>query len=131
MFVGEYQHSLTSGKRLALPKKIRAEIADEEIILAKGFELCIAGYDKKTWENTAKQELLTPVSDSRGREIRRQMFSGAQIMAIDAQGRVVLPDNLLAWAGIKGDVAVIGAGDHFEIWDSNIWKNYLKRIEEK
>ena len=131
MFLGEYRHNLTSGKRLALPKKIRTEISGEEVILTKGFEPCIAGFDKRTWEESAGQELAMPVSDLKGREIRRQLFSGANTMELDDQGRVVLPENLLKWAGIKEEMTVVGAGDHFEIWDSQTWETYLRGIESK
>jgi len=131
MFLGEYKHNLTTGKRLALPKKIREQITGDEVVLAKGFELCIFGFAKEAWNEVAKQELLVPISENRGREIRRQMFAGAQIIDIDIQGRVVLPDPLVSWAEIKGEMTVIGAGDHFEVWDSAIWKNYLEKIEAK
>jgi len=131
MFLGEYKHNLTTGKRLALPKKIREQITGDEVVLAKGFEPCIFGFAKEAWNEAAKQELLVPISENRGREIRRQMFAGAQIIDIDIQGRVVLPDPLVSWAKIKGEMTVIGAGDHFEVWDSAIWKNYLEKIEAK
>lgn len=131
MFLGEYRHNLTSGKRLALPKKIRTEITGDEVVLTKGFEPCIAGYDKKTWEESVGQELTTPVSDLKGREIRRQLFSGANTTELDEQGRIVLPDNLLNWAGVKGEMVVIGAGDHFEIWNSNAWEKYINEVESK
>jgi MraZ protein len=131
MFLGEYKHSLTTGKRLALPKKIREQIKGDEVVLAKGFEPCIFGFDRQTWDEAAKQELLVPISESRGREIRRQMFAGAQVVDIDVQGRVVLPDPLISWAGIKGEMTVIGAGDHFEIWEEGKWSQYLKKIEKE
>lgn len=131
MFLGEYKHNLTAGRRLALPKKIREQITGDEVVLAKGFEPCIFGFDRQTWGEAAKQELLVPISESRGRDIRRQMFAGAQVVDIDVQGRVVLPDSLMTWAGIKGEMTVIGAGDHFEIWDSQTWKQYLSEIEKK
>ncbi|MFZ5366450.1 MAG: division/cell wall cluster transcriptional repressor MraZ [Patescibacteria group bacterium] len=131
MFLGEYKHNLTTGKRLALPKKIREQITGDEVVLAKGFEPCIFGFDRKTWDEAAKQELLVPISEGRGREIRRQMFAAAEVVDIDVQGRVVLPDTLVSWAGIKGEMTVIGAGDHFEVWDSDTWKTYLEKIETK
>ncbi len=130
MFLGEYKHNLTSGKRLALPKKIRYEVAGNEVVLTKGFEPCIFGFDRKTWDEAAKQELVVPISEKKGREIRRQMFAGAQMAGIDAQGRVVLPEGLISWAKIKDEMIVIGAGDHFEIWDPEIWKDYSGQLRE-
>ncbi len=131
MFLGEFKHNLTAGKRLALPKKIREQIVGNEVLLAKGFEPCIFGFTGEAWSETARQELTVPISEARGRQIRRQMFAGAQVIGIDVQGRVVLPETLIEWAKIKGELTVIGAGDHFEIWDSTSWKKYLTKIENQ
>lgn len=124
MFLGEYKHNLTKGNRLALPSKIRSEIKAEEIVLARGFEECILGYQKTTWEEISKTELAKPVSEEEARRIRRQLFPGAVLVEIDQQGRVVIPKNLLGYAKIKTEVVVIGAGDHFEIWEESSWQKY-------
>jgi len=36
MFLGEYNPNLTEGSRLALPKKMREQIASDQIVLTKG-----------------------------------------------------------------------------------------------
>lgn len=127
MFLGEYKHNLTKGNRLALPSKIRAEIEMNEIVLARGFEACILGYQKSTWEEMSKAELTKPVSEEEARKIRRQLFPGAILIEIDQQGRVVIPKNLLDYAKIKVAAVVIGAGDHFEIWEESTWENYKEK----
>lgn len=124
MFLGEYKHNLTKGNRLALPSKIRSEIEAQEIVLARGFEDCILGYQKTTWEEISKAELAKPVSEEEARRIRRQLFPGAILVEIDQQGRIVIPKNLLDYAKIKTEVIVIGTGDHFEIWEESSWQKY-------
>jgi len=131
MFLGEYKHNLTKGNRLALPSKIRSAIAGKEIVLAKGFEFCILGYPKSTWEEMAKAELAKPVSEKEARRIRRQLFSGAVLVEVDQQGRVVVPRTLLEYAGIENQVLLIGAGDYFEIWEETSWRAYLEKIEKE
>lgn len=124
MFLGEYKHNLTKGNRLALPSRIRGEIDSQEIVLARGFEACILAYQKSTWEEMSKAELAKPVSEEEARKIRRQLFSGAILIEIDQQGRIVMPKNLLDHAKIKATAVVIGAGDHFEIWEESSWQKY-------
>jgi len=131
MFLGEYKHNLTKGNRLALPSKIRSAVAGNKIVLAKGFEACILGYQKTAWGQMAKTELAKPVSETEARRIRRQLFAGAVSVEIDQQGRIVIPGNLLEYAGIKNEAVVIGAGDHFEIWEETKWNLYLKKIEKE
>ena len=52
------------------------------------------------------------------------MFSGAVDASIDEQGRFVIPQSLKGYAELDKNIVVIGAGDHFEIWDKRNWENY-------
>ena len=128
MFLGEYQVSFDKEKgRLALPRKIREELKEGKVVLTRGFENCIFGYHPSRWEEAAQEQLKIPVTDPRGREIRRYLFSAAMVCEFDNQGRLVLPKYLLEQAGITNEVTIIGAGDHFELWESRRWEEYLKK----
>jgi len=52
----------------------------------------------------------------------------ARRVEIDKQGRVRLPENLLTWVGLSGDVALIGVKDHLEVWDDEAWAEYLRQL---
>ncbi|MBI4039579.1 division/cell wall cluster transcriptional repressor MraZ [Candidatus Daviesbacteria bacterium] len=130
MFLGQYQPNLDQKARIILPKKIRKAIDGREIIVARGFEQCIFGFEKKVWQDRTDKELLQPITDATSRNNRRYLFSGASLVELDQQGRFVIPRNLITFAHITKDVMVIGAGDHFEIWDSKTWENYQTRLEQ-
>jgi MraZ protein len=122
LFLGEYDHALDDRGRVTLPRKIRQEIGEKELILAKGFDPCIFGFDKESWEREAAKHLEAPVTDMKARDLRRYLFAGAQKADIDKLGRILLPAQLKEYAFVSKDVIVIGAGDHFEIWDTAHWK---------
>ncbi|MEK7543824.1 MAG: division/cell wall cluster transcriptional repressor MraZ [Patescibacteria group bacterium] len=128
LFLGEYDHSLDDRGRVTLPRKIRQEIEERELVLAKGFEPCIFGFDRESWEREAAKHLDTPVTNEEGRKIRRYMFAGAQKSEIDKLGRILLPAQLKDYASIAREIMVIGAGDHFEIWDRIRWEEYAKNL---
>lgn len=127
-YLGEFRHNLTEKNRLALPKQIRIEIEGYEVILAQGFDKCIVGYDLVRWKQTAAQPLSIPEFEEQGRNLRRKVFATARVAELDAQGRVVLPDTHLEWADLKGrlgeEIVIVGAGDHFEIWQKARWEEY-------
>jgi MraZ protein len=124
LFLGEYEHALDDRGRITLPRKIRQELDERDVVLTRGFDTCIFGFDKSSWEREAGKHLETPVTDSEARSLRRYLFSGAQKAEIDKLGRILLPAQLKEYASISRDVTVIGAGDHFEIWDIEHWKAY-------
>ena len=124
LFLGEYDHALDERGRVTLPRKIRQELDEREVVLSRGFDRCIFGFDKVSWEKEAGKQLEAPVTESKAREVRRYMFSGAQKAEIDKLGRILLPAQLKEYASINRDVIIIGAGDHFELWDTTLWKSY-------
>ena len=124
LFLGEYDHALDDRGRITLPRKIREELDARELVLTRGFDTCIFGFDRASWEREAGKHLETPVTDAAARGLRRYLFSGAQKADIDKLGRILVPAQLKEYASISRDVTVIGAGDHFEIWDKEKWRTY-------
>lgn len=128
MFLGSYVTSFdTKSRRIALPKKIRDYLATSEIILSFGFEKCIFGFSGPDWEKESIKQTEQPLTARSARDTRRFIFSSARSIQFDSQGRLVVPVDLLSYAEVKKPI-VIGAGDHFEIWDETIWNNYQKQI---
>ena len=132
MFLGTYNPNLIGKGRIALPKKIRNELVGERLVLTIGFEKCIFGFSEKSWEEIVKPELSRPLfSDAEGRNLRRKMCMEAMVITLDSQGRFVIPEGMIRYASLGDNLTIIGAGDHFEIWNNETWNNYLKTIEAK
>jgi len=131
MFLGEYQPNITEGSRIALPKKLREQVRGDDLILSKGFEKCIFVYDKEDWVLEAQKQVENPISDAKTRDLKRYMYAGASESTIDSQGRIVLPAGLLAYAEINKKTAVVGAGDHVEIWDLDNWNAQIGKISQE
>ena len=131
MFLGSYRPSFDrQTRRLALPKKIRDYLATSQIILSYGFDRCVFGFDTKSWEKESEKQLASPITDRNARSNRRFFFSSARVVDLDNQGRFVIPGDLLIWAKITNPV-VIGAGDHFEIWQEMLWEEQKRRLEKQ
>jgi len=124
VFFGEFLVNFTGPGRLVLPKKIRELLKGDTFILTKGFDFCLAGFDKEDWETRAKDLLNVSLLNQENLDKRRRLFSSVVYMQIDEQGRFIIPKNLLIYADLKKEVIIIGAGDHFEIWDKEKWFNY-------
>ncbi|KKR57440.1 MAG: Cell division protein MraZ [Candidatus Curtissbacteria bacterium GW2011_GWA1_40_47] len=129
MFLGSYRPSFNlKSRRIALPKKLRDYLATSKIILSFGFEKCIFGFDIKAWEKESARSVGLPLTERSARDIRRFIFSGAEHIKLDDQGRFVIPNSLLEYAQIKKPT-IIGAGDHFEIWDESIWQGHKDKLQ--
>lgn len=123
VFIGEFQVSFTGLGRIVLPKKIRELLKGNSFIVTKGFDKCLAGFDKQDWEDRANELLQVSLLEQENLAKRRFVFSSAMNLEIDEQGRFVIPRSLLEFAGLSKKVVIIGVGDHFEIWDEESWKS--------
>lgn len=133
MFLGTYRAKFIDKNRLVMPAKLRDEIGKERIVLTVGFEECIFGFREKDWQEVISPELAKPLfSDSQSRDLRRKMCFNAQIVELTSLARFVIPENMVHFAKInKQEVTIIGAGDHFEIWESKKWEEYEKKLKIK
>jgi MraZ protein len=130
VFFGEYTVSVTEGGRIAIPKKIRENVKGDVFVLTKGFDICLAGFDREDWNKRTQDLMTVSLLDKENIDKRRMLFSGANEIVIDDQGRLVIPKALSEFMGLESDkVKVVGVGDHFEIWDEARWQEYVKKVE--
>lgn len=130
MFLGEHPTTLDAKRRLYLPKKIRDFLENSELVFSRGFESCIFVWLRQEWERSNQRNLENPITDLTARNVRRYLFSGAEILKEDKLGRFLVPEHLTKHAHLKSEVVLIGAGDHFEIWDKELWNQYLLLLEK-
>lgn len=128
MFIGEYKHNIDDKGRLALPAKFRHDLGDGAVV-TRGLDNCLFLYTKKEWEKLAEKLAALPFSQSNSRAFSRLMLAGAMDVEFDKQGRVVLPEYLRQFAGLKKGVTIAGLYTRLEIWDEETWNKYKLQTE--
>lgn len=133
LFVGEYEVVLGDNGRVVIPKKIREALGrTNTFILTKGFDSCLSGFRNEDWEKGTKELIGPSILEMKRVEMKRHLFSSSVSIEIDDQGRIVIPKNLVDYAGLTGRrVVIIGVGAHFEIWNWEKWQKYLISIKPK
>ena len=129
MLIGQYEHTIDNKKRLALPAKFRGELGDK-VIITKGIESCLVVYTEKEFKIMSEKLSNLTISQSEARSFTRIMLAGAMEVGLDKLGRVLIPDYLKKYAGLKKDVVICGLSNRVEIWDSEEWLSYTKKAEK-
>lgn len=130
MLIGEFHHSIDSKKRLSLPAKFRKDLG-EKIVITKGFEDCLVIYTAKEWEAIAGKLSSLPVSQFEARGYARFVLGGAMEAELDKLGRILIPDYLIKYAGLKKNAIVCGLSSRLEIWDEEKWMDYKNKVESE
>jgi len=130
MFIGEYYYNLDTKGRMAIPSKIRNQVG-ETLIITRGLDSCLFLYEKKDWEQLAEKIKNLPLSQANSRAFARLMLAGAMEVAIDGQGRILIPDYLRNYADLKKKIVLVGVYDRLEIWDEDNWNTYKNKTERE
>ncbi len=130
MFIGEYKHSVDEKGRMAVPSKFRVTLSKGAVV-TRGLDNCLFLYTKEEWKKLVENISSLPVQKQKSRAFARLMLAGAMDVAIDSQGRILIPEYLRSFAGIKKEVTVAGLYNRLEIWDSKFWDIYKKKTEKE
>jgi len=130
MFIGEYNHILDDKGRVAVPVKFRA-LLKEGAVVTKGLDNCLFLYTKNEWQELAVKLSKLPIGPANTRAFSRLMLAGAMAVDFDNQGRIMLPEYLRKFAGLKKKLVIAGLYNRLEIWDETAWNKYKQGTEKK
>ena len=130
MFIGEYSLSVDEKGRLSIPVKHR-RLLSRGATVTRGLDSALFLYTNAEWLKLAKKLAELPFSRTNTRAFSRLMLAGAMEAPVDRQGRIILPDYLRKFAGIKKRVVVTGLYNRLEIWDQAKWEAYKKQTEKR
>jgi MraZ protein len=121
VFLGEYEHSLDSKGRLAVPAKFRLRLG-EGAVITRGLDGCLIIYPSDKWQEIAERLDQLPSTHLAARIYKRFVFSGASECDFDRQGRVLIPAFLREYAGIGDTAMVVGQYSVVEVWGRDRWE---------
>lgn len=127
MFYGEFIHSIDRKGRIILPAKFR-EVAKahfiEKFYVTRGLDKCLFVFSEEEWRTQENKFKALSFTKQQARTFNRLYFSGAVEITFDTQGRVLLPQYLKEYAGVRKDVVIVGVSNRIEIWAKDIWEEY-------
>ncbi len=123
MFLGQYAYTIDSKGRVTIPARFREEL-EETVVVTRGLDRCLAIYPLDVWENIAQKVTALPITDPRGRTLRRIFFADAAQVEPDRQGRVLLPERLRSYAGLAPteEAVIVGLDRFMEVWNPERWE---------
>ncbi len=130
MFIGSFKYSIDAKGRVSIPAKLRKYVANEAndtFVMTRGTAQCIDIYPLDQWKDLAAEKLtkLNTFNPQEAMFIRMFLQEAAED-SLDSQSRLLLPKNLIDYAGIKKEVFILGAVKKIELWNPEIYEAYIK-----
>ena len=130
-FTGNIDAKVDEKGRVFVPSSFRKILQREDsqglIMRRDVFQRCLVLYPQEVWN--AQVDAITArtnMFDRQGRDALRRFVAGAEAIALDSGGRMLIPRRYLEETGIKTEVRFIGVDDTIEIWERQAAEALLK-----
>jgi MraZ protein len=130
MFSGRYDYAIDDKSRVSIPAKFREVLAanyDMRLVLTN-LESCIVAYPYQKWVSVQEGISSHPSPSPAHRNFQRFFFSGVFECPIDKLGRILIPQSLKTYAGIRKDVTIAGLTHKIEIWAHERFEEQMEKV---
>lgn len=132
-FRGRFEGKLDEKGRVFLPTSIRSSLksSKQKLVVtngySKGFKY-LDVYPFLVWKGL--EDKISKMSSLKTEVLAFQRFyiSGGQTLELDKAQRVLLPQDLRTYSGIKDTILFVGMGDKFEIWAKDQWNKLYESL---
>jgi MraZ protein len=111
----------------ALKKQWSSVVNDGFVLKRAVFQSCIELYPLSEWEVTMQKVNNLNRFKKKNNDFIRRFNAGVKFVELDVSGRLLVPKNLISFAGISKDIVLSPAVNIIEIWDKD---NYEKAIDD-
>ncbi len=129
--IGTYECKADAKGRVMLPSALQKQLAP---MLEKGFVLkravfqpCLELYPMEEWEQLMLKINKLNRFSRKNNDFVRRFTAGVKVIELDTTGRLLIPKDLISFAGISKEIVLSSAINIVEIWDKN---NYEKAIDD-
>ncbi|WP_397363714.1 division/cell wall cluster transcriptional repressor MraZ [Olleya sp. R77988] len=129
--IGTYECKVDAKGRLMLPAALKKQLAPE---LQNGFVLkravfqeCLELYPMQEWNALMQNVNKLNRFKKKNNDFIRRFTAGVKMVEVDANGRLLIPKDLIGFASITKDIVMSSAVNIVEIWDKT---KYEKAIDD-
>jgi len=130
-FEGQYVHTLDGKKRVTIPSDWREAAGNPVWCVLPGVNFkCLYVVTAREMAQRLEKVRAASVANVQAQKFMRDFFSRADRVALDAQGRIRVKDELLDFAGILNQMVLVGTGSRFELWSPESWNEQSSQLDQ-
>ncbi len=129
--IGTYECKADAKGRLMMPvafkKQLSLVLQDGFVLKRSVFQPCLELYPMAEWNLLMQKMNKLNRFKKKNNDFIRRFTAGVKVVEIDTAGRLLIPKDLIGFAGITKDLVLSSAVNIVEIWDKD---QYEKAIED-
>ncbi len=135
LFLSTYINKVDAKGRVSVPAPFRVALAREgvsSLVLFKSYRIqaiegCTLERMTRLSESVDQLDLFSDAQD----DLSATLFAEALHLNCDADGRILMPESMRAFAGITQQAAFVGRGATFQIWEPKILESHQQAARER
>ena len=133
-FIGTYDCKADAKGRVMLPVALKNQmspILNQGFVIKRSvFQPCLELYPIEEWNKLMEKMKRKNRFKRKNANFIRSFSAGVKTVEIDANGRLLIPKNLVEIANIKKEVVLTSAINIVEIWDKDSYEKVLEDTAE-
>ena len=119
--LGTYECKADSKGRIMLPaplkKQVAAVISDGFVVKRSVFNKCLEIHPMSEWNKIVNQVNQLNRFIKKNNDFIRSYMSGLKIVNLDSSSRILIPKDLIVFAGLEKQIVLSSSVNIIEVWD--------------
>ncbi len=127
--IGTYECKVDAKGRLMVPSALKKQLApmmQEGFVIKRAvFQNCLELYPMEEWNVLMKKMNGLNRFKKKNNDFIRRFTAGVKTVEVDTNGRLLIPKDLVGFAGIEKEIVLSSAINIVEIWDKDKYEQAL------
>ena len=127
--IGTYECKLDAKGRLMIPvalkKQLSASLQDGFVLKRSVFQPCLELYPMSEWNVMMNKINKLNRFVKKNNDFIRRFTAGVKMVEVDDLGRLLVPKDLVSFAGLSKDIVLSSAVNIVEVWDKEAYEKSI------
>lgn len=127
--IGTYECKVDAKGRMMVPSALKKQLSpllqDGFVLKRSVFQSCLELYPMEEWNKLMQKINGLNRFKKKNNDFIRRFTAGVKTVEVDANGRLLIPKDLVGFADIDKEIVLSSAINIIEIWDKNKYENTI------
>lgn len=134
LFLSTYINKLDKKGRVSVPSSFRAALTQPAngVVVFKSYTLpALEAYQMDRMQKLSDSIDQLDLFSEHQEDLAATLFADAEHVTWDQEGRIFLPESFREFAGLTDQVAFVGRGPTFQLWNPQQFKTYQTTARDR
>ena len=132
--LGTYECKADTKGRIMLPSGLKKQILpvlnDGFVVKRSVFNKCLEIHPMSEWKKIVNQVNKLNRFVKKNNDFIRSYMSGLKIVSVDSSSRLLIPKDLIKFAGLEKEIVLSSSVNIIEVWDKVEYENSVSKSLE-